>query len=67
LLLGWAASRWRRTESLWLAYALLALCTFKLLAEDLRTGSAGAIAFSLFCYGMVWVLVPRFAAISKAA
>ena len=67
LLLGWAASRWRRTESLWLAYALLALCTFKLLAEDLRTGSAGAIAFSLFCYGMVWVLVPRFAAMSKAA
>lgn len=67
LFLGWAASRWRRVEWLWLAYALLALCTFKLLAEDLRTGSAGAIAFSLFCYGMVWVLVPRFAAISKTA
>lgn len=65
LVLGWAASRWGRVEWLWLAYALLALCTFKLLAEDLRTGSAGAIAFSLFCYGMVWVLVPRFAAISK--
>ena len=67
LLLGWAASRWKRVEWLWLAYALLAPCTFKLLAEDLRTGSAGAIAFSLFCYGMVWVLVPRFGASSKTA
>ena len=61
LLLGWSGSRWRRTEMLWLAYAFIAMATLKLLVEDLRTGSAGAIAFSLFCYGMVWLLVPRLA------
>jgi hypothetical protein len=61
LLLGWSGSRWRRAELMWLAYAFIALSTIKLLLEDLRTGSAAAVAFSLFCYGMVWLLVPRLA------
>ncbi|HLW55572.1 MAG TPA: hypothetical protein VKW06_22275 [Candidatus Angelobacter sp.] len=56
-----AASRTRRIELSWLAYAAIAFCTLKLLFEDLRLGSAGAIAGSLFFYGMVWVLVPRLA------
>jgi hypothetical protein len=51
----------------WLAYALIALCTVKLLFQDLREGSAGTIAFSLFCYGMVWLLVPRFGKNAKPA
>jgi hypothetical protein len=67
LLLGWSGSRWRRAELIWLAYALMAFCTVKLLFEDVRSGSASVIAFSLFCYGLVWVLVPRFARASKAA
>ncbi len=66
LLLGASGARWKRTELIWLAYASIALCTAKLLFEDLRVGSAGTIAFSLFCYGLVWVLVPRFARASKA-
>ena len=66
LALGWSGSRWKRTELIWLAYAFLALCTLKLLFEDLRTGSAQTLAFSLFCYGMVWMLVPRFARARKA-
>jgi hypothetical protein len=65
LLLGWSGSRWRRPELLWLAYAFIALTTLKLLFEDLRSGSASVIAFSLFCYGMVWVLVPRLARSGK--
>jgi hypothetical protein len=66
LALGWSGSRFRRTELIWLAYTAIAFCTLKLLFEDLRHGSAGTLAFSLFCYGMVWVLVPRFARASKA-
>jgi hypothetical protein len=67
VLLGWSGSRFRRAELLWLAYAAIVLCTFKLLLEDLRSGSAVTIAFSFFCYGMVWVLVPRFSRASKAS
>jgi len=66
VLLGWSGTRFRRAELLWLAYAAIALCTLKLLLEDLRSGSAVTIAFSFFCYGMVWVLVPRFARATKA-
>ena len=65
ILLGWGGSRFRRAELLWLAYAAIAFCTLKLLLEDLRSGSAVAIAFSFFCYGMVWVLVPRFSRASR--
>lgn len=65
VLLGWSGSRFRRAELLWLAYAAIVFCTLKLLLEDLRSGSAVTIAFSFFCYGMVWVLVPRFSRKSK--
>ena len=65
VLLGWSGTRFRRAELLWLAYAAIAFCTLKLLLEDLRSGSAVAIAFSFFCYGMVWVLVPRFSRKNK--
>jgi hypothetical protein len=67
VLLGWSGSRFRGAELLWLAYAAIAFCTLKLLLEDLRSGSAVTIAFSFFCYGMVWVLVPRFSRASKAS
>ena len=66
VLLGWSGSRFRRAELLWLAYAAIVFCTLKLLLEDLRSGSAVTIAFSFFCYGMVWVLVPRFSRKNKA-
>lgn len=65
VLLGWSGSCFRRNELLWLAYAAIVFCTLKLLVEDLRSGSAVTIAFSFFCYGMVWVLVPRFSRKSK--
>jgi hypothetical protein len=65
VLLGWSGSRFRRAELLWLAYAAIVFCTLKLLVEDLRSGSAVTIAFSFFCYGMVWVLVPRFSRKNK--
>jgi len=67
VLLGWSGSRFRRAELLWLAYAAIVFCTLKLLLEDLQSGSAVAIAFSFFCYGMVWVLVPRFSRASKTS
>ncbi len=61
LALALAGSRWKRIELVWLAYAFIAFCTAKLIFEDLRAGSAGSIAASLFFYGMAWVLVPRLA------
>jgi hypothetical protein len=65
VLLGWSGSRFRRAELLWLAYTAIVFCTLKLMLEDLRSGSAVTIAFSFFCYGMVWVLVPRFSRASR--
>jgi len=59
LALALAGSRWKRIELVWLGYAAIASCTLKLMFEDLRYGSAGSIAVSLFCYGMAWVLVSR--------
>jgi hypothetical protein len=59
--LALAGTRCKRIELVWLAYAFIAACTVKLLFEDLRSGSAGSIAASLFFYGMAWVLVPRLA------
>jgi hypothetical protein len=67
VLLGWSGSRFRRPELLWLAYVAIAFCTLKLLLEDLRSGSAVTIAFSFFCYGMVWVLVPRFSRATRTS
>ena len=67
VLLGWGGSRFRRAELLWLAYAAIVFCTLKLLLEDLRSGSAVTIAFSFFCYGMVWVLVPCFSRKNKTS
>lgn len=67
ILLGWSGTRFRRAELLWLAYAAIVFCTLKLLLEDLQSGSAVAIAFSFFCYGMMWVLVPRFSRKNKTA
>jgi hypothetical protein len=59
LALAFAGSRWKRIELVWLAYAFIAFSALKLLFEDLRSGTAGSIAASLFFYGMAWVLVPR--------
>jgi hypothetical protein len=67
VLLGWSGSRFRRAELLWLAYAAIAFCTLKLLLEDLCSGSAVTIAFSFFCYGTVWVLVPRFSRATRTS
>lgn len=59
LALGLTGSRRNKVELVWTAYGVMALCTLKLLFEDLRTGSTGSMAVSLFLYGMVWLLLPR--------
>jgi hypothetical protein len=63
---GWSGSRLRQSEMIWLAYAAIGFCSLKLVFEDLRYGNAGTLAFSLFCCGIVWLLVPRFARTMKA-
>ncbi len=63
---GFAGSRYSRPELLPLGYGLMAVCTLKLLFEDLRAGSAAWLAISLFVYGLVWVLLPRITKSSTA-
>ena len=58
LLLG-VASRVRRVELGWVAYAVVALGTLKLLLEDLRYGSAASLVVSFLFYGAVLILLPR--------
>ncbi len=59
LALALAGSRLSKAELVWTGYGAMALCTLKLLFEDLRTGSTGSMAASLFLYGMVWLILPR--------
>jgi hypothetical protein len=60
LLLGLFASRWKRAELGWLAYAAVAFGSLKLVVEDLRIGNAGTLVFSLLFYGLILILLPRF-------
>ena len=59
LALSFGGKRFKCAELVWLRNAAIACCTLKLLYEDLRHGTAGSIALSLFLYGTIWVLVPR--------
>jgi hypothetical protein len=58
--LSFSGAKWHRAELIWIAYAAIAFCTLKLLFEDLRYGTTASLATSLFFYGTIWVLVPRF-------
>jgi len=64
LSIGFAGSRWRRTELTWIAYATLALVAVKLVFEDLRHGHLEFIAASLFLFAITLIAVPRLARIS---
>jgi hypothetical protein len=59
--LSFIGFRRRHPELVWIAYGTIVLCTLKLLFEDLRYGTAGSLAVSLFLYGTIWILVPRLA------
>jgi len=61
--LSFGGSRWHLSELIWVAYATLALVTMKLLLEDLRNGSAGSRAVSIFLYAVTLILVPRMASL----
>jgi hypothetical protein len=57
--LGYAGSRWNRSELGWLAYGAVGLGALKLVAEDLRFGNAGTLMVSLLFYGLILVLLPK--------
>ena len=59
LTLGLLGSFQRRIELAWLAYAVVALGTLKLLVEDLRFGNAASLVVSLLFYGLILILLPR--------
>lgn len=54
-----ATLRWSRFELGWVAWAFLALATYKLLIQDFRQGETLAIVLSLLLYGGALVLLPR--------
>jgi hypothetical protein len=56
---GYAGSRWNRVELGWVAYGAIGLGALKLVAEDLRFGSAGTLMVSLLFYGLILILLPR--------
>jgi hypothetical protein len=58
--LGFLASRGKRLELRWVAYAAVVFGTIKLLLEDLRFGNAASLVVSLLFYGTVLILLPRF-------
>lgn len=61
LLLAFAGARWRRTELVWLAYAVAVMGTLKLAVEDFRIGNTKSLAASLLIFGAVLILLPRLA------
>ncbi len=63
LALAFGGSRWHLIELVWVAYATVALVTTKLLLEDLRSGSPGSRAVSIFLYAVTLILVPRMASV----
>ncbi len=56
---GWSGRRWSRAELSWLVYPLLALCGFKLIAEELRHARSLTLFVSLIVFGGALVLLPR--------
>ena len=59
LSLGFVATRFKRAELGWLAYAAVVLGALKLLFEDLRFGNAASLVVSLLFYGLILILLPR--------
>ncbi len=53
------ASRARRVELGWVAYAAVGLGTFKMILEDLRYGNPASLVVSFLFYGLVLILLPR--------
>ncbi len=53
------ASRVRRVELGWVAYAAVGLGALKMAFEDLRYGNPASLVVSFLFYGMVLILLPR--------
>ncbi len=59
LAFGLLASRFKRVELVWAAYAAMAFEAVKLILEDLRLERKEWLALSLFFYGLILILLPR--------
>ncbi len=60
------ASRQRHLELRWIAYAVVAVGTLKLVLEDLRFGNPASLVVSFVFYGLILILLPRLTRNSKA-
>jgi hypothetical protein len=59
LLFAYEGWRTARRELTWVSYAIIALCTGKLIVEDFRQSRPAALVVSLVSYGAVLILVPK--------
>ena len=57
--LAWSGIRWGRRELVWLAYCLMALAAWKLVARDFQHERNLALVVSLLFYGGTLILLPR--------
>jgi hypothetical protein len=59
LVLGGAGIRWKRTELIWLVYAVMALGAYKLLTQDFPQEQRIPLVVSLLLYGSTLIVLPR--------
>ncbi len=57
--LAYLSARWRRRELAWLAYAVMALGAYKLIARDFPRERNLTLVISLLFYGGALILLPR--------
>ncbi len=57
--LAWAGAQWQKRELIWLAYAFMILCAYKLVVRDFANEHSLALVVSLIFYGGVLILMPR--------
>lgn len=57
--LGFGLAGKRSVKMAWLAYVWLALCTLKLVCDDLPHGTVASLAVSVSLYGGLWLTLPH--------
>jgi hypothetical protein len=67
LVLAWFASRWRRSELVWLLYPWMAFGALKLILDDFGHGQPATLFVSLLVYGGALIAIPRLLRRAKPA
>jgi hypothetical protein len=66
LFLAWSADRQRWTELKPVVYLVMCLAAYRLFVVDLRQDRKDAVVFSLLCYGVTLIILPRWMRASRS-